>query len=168
MDETPGIKGARIGREEGRPELAVRVDRPKAALLGMRQSDVASTLRTNVAGTTAAQFRERGFEYPIIVRLREEDRSRIEDVDDVMLSAGQGQVIQAKNLMDVRTQKGPVQIERRNQERITRVSAEIEVPLSEAVKSVQERTPASRSPATSPSGSAPRSRSRPRRSTSCC
>ena len=141
MDETPGIKGARIGREEGRPELAVRVDRPKAALLGMRQSDVASTLRTNVAGTTAAQFRERGFEYPIIVRLREEDRSRVEDVDDVMLSAGQGQVIQAKSLMDVRTQKGPVQIERRNQERITRVSAEIEVPLSEAVKAVQERIP---------------------------
>ncbi len=141
MDETPGIKGARIGREEGRPELAVRVDRPKAALLGMRQSDVASTLRTNVAGTTAAQFRERGFEYPIIVRLREEDRSRVEDVDDVMLSAGQGQVIQAKNLMDVQTQKGPVQIERRNQERITRVSAEIEVPLSEAVKAVQERIP---------------------------
>ena len=141
MDETPGIKGARIGREEGRPELAVRVDRPKAALLGMRQSDVASTLRTNVAGTTAAQFRERGFEYPIIVRLREADRSRVEDVDDVMLSAGQGQVIQAKNLMDIQTQKGPVQIERRNQERITRVSAEIEVPLSEAVKAVQERIP---------------------------
>lgn len=141
MDQTEGIKGARIGREEGRPELAVRVDRPKAALLGMRQSDVASTLRTNVAGTTAAQFRERGFEYPIIVRLREEDRSRVEDVDDVMLASGQGQVIQAKNLLDVQTQKGPVQIERRNQERITRVSAEIEVPLSEAVKRVQARIP---------------------------
>jgi HAE1 family hydrophobic/amphiphilic exporter-1 len=141
MDQTPGIKGARIGREEGRPELAVLVDRPKAALLGLRQSDVASALRTNVAGTTAAQFRERGFEYPIVVRLREEDRSRVEDVDQVMLSAGQGQVLQAKNLLDVRTQKGPVQIERRNQERITRVSAEIEVPLSEAVKAVQARIP---------------------------
>jgi HAE1 family hydrophobic/amphiphilic exporter-1 len=141
MDETPGVKGARIGREEGRPELAVRVDRPKAALLGLRQSDVASTLRTNVAGTTAAQFRERGFEYPIVVRLREEDRSRVEDVDDVMLSSGQGQVLQARSLLNVETQKGPVQIERRNQERITRVSAEIEVPLSEAVRRVQERVP---------------------------
>jgi HAE1 family hydrophobic/amphiphilic exporter-1 len=141
MDQTPGIKSARIGREEGRPELAVRVDRPKAALLGLRQSDIASTLRTNVAGTTAAQFRERGFEYPIIVRLREEDRGRVEDVDNVMLSSGQGQVLQAKSLLSVTTQKGPVQIERRNQERITRVSAEIEVPLSDAVKAVQERIP---------------------------
>jgi hydrophobic/amphiphilic exporter-1 (mainly G- bacteria), HAE1 family len=128
-------------REEGRPELAVRVDRPKAALLGLRQSDVASTLRTNVAGTTAAQYRERGFEYPIVVRLREEDRSRVEDVDDVMLSSGQGQVLQAKSLLSVETQKGPVQIERRNQERITRVSAEIEVPLSDAVERVQARIP---------------------------
>jgi HAE1 family hydrophobic/amphiphilic exporter-1 len=58
-----------------------------------------------------------------------------------MLSAGQGQVIQAKNLLDVRTQKGPVQIERRNQERIARVSAEIEVPLSAAVEAVQARLP---------------------------
>ena len=107
MDETPGIEGARIGREEGRPELAVRVDRPKAALLGLRQSDVANTLRTNVAGTTAAQFRERGYEYPIIVRLREEDRSRVEDVDDVLLSTARGRCFQAKNLMDVRTQTGP-------------------------------------------------------------
>jgi len=141
MDQTPGIKTARIGREEGRPELAVRVDRPKAALLGLRQSDIASTLRTNVAGTTAAQFRQRGFEYPIIVRLREEDRGRVEDVDNVMLSSGQGQVLQAKSLLSVTTQKGPVQIERRNQERITRVSAEIEIPLSEAVKAVQARIP---------------------------
>ncbi len=74
-------------------------------------------------GTTAAQFRERGFEYPIIVRLREEDRSRVEDVDDVMLSAGQGQVIQAKNLMDVQTQKGPVQIERQATRNASRGSA---------------------------------------------
>ena len=35
MDNTPGIADARVGRDEGRPELSVRVDRPKAALLGL-------------------------------------------------------------------------------------------------------------------------------------
>ncbi|MEK6631184.1 MAG: efflux RND transporter permease subunit, partial [Acidobacteriota bacterium] len=130
MDQTPGIADAQIGREEGRPELAVRIDRPKAALLGLRQSDVASTLRTNVAGTTAAYFRDRGYEYPIIVRLREEDRGRVDDVNQVMLSTPQGQVLQAKNLLTVDAQTGPVQIERKNQERITRVNAEIETALS--------------------------------------
>ncbi len=141
MDQTPGIADSRINREEGRPELAIRVDRPKAALLGLRQSEVASTLRTNVAGTTAAQFRERGYEYPIVVRLREEDRERVDDVDSILLSTAQGQILQAKNLLNVDPQKGPVQIERKNQERITRVNAEIEIPLSDAVKAVEARIP---------------------------
>ncbi len=64
MENTPGIADVNIGREEGRPEIAVRVDRPKAAMLGMSVGSVASTIQTNVAGTTAAQFRERGNEYP--------------------------------------------------------------------------------------------------------
>ena len=141
MQQTPGVADAQIGREEGRPELAVIVDRPKAASFGLRQSDVAATLRTNVAGTTAAQFRERGYEYPIIVRLREEDRGSVQSVDDVMIATAQGRVMEAKNLLRVESQTGPVQIERKNQERIARVNAEIETSLSDAVKAVQARIP---------------------------
>ncbi len=142
MEQTPGIADAQVGREEGRPELAVRVDRAKAATLGLRQSDIASTLRTNVAGTTAAQYRERGYEYPIVVRLREADRESVRDVDNVMIAMPQGRVMEAKNLLRVDTQAGPVQIERKNQQRITRVNAEIETSLSEALKAVQGRIPA--------------------------
>lgn len=142
MQQTPGIADAQIGREEGRPELAVMVDRPKAASFGLRQSEVAATLRTNVAGTTAAQFRERGYEYPIIVRLREEDRGSVQSVDNVMIATAQGRVMEAKNLLRVESQTGPVQIERKNQERIARVNAEIETSLSDAVKLVQARIPA--------------------------
>ena len=35
MENTPGLADVNIGREEGRPEIAVRVDRPKAAMLGL-------------------------------------------------------------------------------------------------------------------------------------
>ena len=141
MDATDEIADARIGREEGRPELAVRVDRPKAALLGLRLQDVASTIQTNIQGTTAAYYRERGFEYPIIVRLRPEDRERAISVDDVRVSTAAGQVVQAKNLIEVETQLGPVQIERKNQERILYINAELEAPLSDAMKAVEARVP---------------------------
>ena len=70
MAGTPGIADVRVGREEGRPEIAIRVDRPKAAMLGMTVQGVANTIQTNVQGTQAAQYRERGYEYPIVVRLR--------------------------------------------------------------------------------------------------
>jgi HAE1 family hydrophobic/amphiphilic exporter-1 len=146
MENTPGIADVNIGREEGRPEIAVRVDRPKAAMLGMSVGSVASTIQTNVAGTTAAQFRERGNEYPVVVRLREADREEIADVGDVLLSTPTGQVVPAKNVLAVAREAGPVQIDRQNMERITRVNAETEVPISEAVAAVQERLPQVRVP----------------------
>jgi HAE1 family hydrophobic/amphiphilic exporter-1 len=146
MQTTPGVADARIGREEGRPEMAIRVDRDKAAVLGLTVSGVANTLRTSIAGTQAAYYRERGYEYPIIVRLREEDRNRVADVGDLLVSTPGGQVVQAKNLMAVRPESGPVEIERKNQERITRVNAELETTMSEAVKAVQARLPELRIP----------------------
>jgi HAE1 family hydrophobic/amphiphilic exporter-1 len=139
MEDTPGVADVNIGREEGRPEIAVRVDRPKAAMLGMSVGSVASTIQTNVAGTAAAQFRERGNEYPVVVRLREADRQEISDVGDVLLSTPTGQVVPAKNVLAVNRESGPVQIDRKNMERVTRVNAETEIPLSEAVEAVQER-----------------------------
>ena len=141
MEDTPGIADVTVGREEGRPEIAVRVDRPKAAMLGMTPASVATTIQTNVAGTTAAQFRQRGNEYPVIVRLREADREEISDVGDVLLNTPGGQVVPARNVLTVNREAGPVQIQRKNMERITNVNAEIEIPLSEAVKAVQARLP---------------------------
>jgi HAE1 family hydrophobic/amphiphilic exporter-1 len=141
LDSTPGIADSRVGREEGRPEIAVRVDRDKAAMLGFSVTNVANTIRTNLAGAQAAMFRTEGNEYPIVVRLREEDRAQISNVGDVLLSTPAGQVLPARNVMGTSREQGPVQIERKNQERIQRVNAEVETNLSEAVNAVQARLP---------------------------
>ena len=90
LQTTPGIADPRLARDEARPELAVQIDRPKAALFGLNTTQVANTIRTNVAGTTAAQFRQGGYEYPIIVRLKQEDREQVSDVNDVMVNTASG------------------------------------------------------------------------------
>jgi HAE1 family hydrophobic/amphiphilic exporter-1 len=139
MQETPGIADVRVAQDDARPELAIRVDRPKAAMLGLTVNGVATTIQTNVAGTTAAQFRQRGNEYPIVVRLREQDREQIQDIGDVLVNTPNGQVVPARNLLAVNRERGPVQIDRKNMERIVRVNAEPEVALSDAVVNVQQR-----------------------------
>jgi HAE1 family hydrophobic/amphiphilic exporter-1 len=139
LDSTPGIADSRLQQQEGRPELSVRVDRDKAALLGLTVTGVANTIRTNVAGTQAAMFRDAGNEYPIVVRLRQADREEVSEVGDVLLSSSSGQVLPAKNVMVIDRGTGPQSIERTNQERVQRVSAETEVTLSEAVQNVQAR-----------------------------
>jgi HAE1 family hydrophobic/amphiphilic exporter-1 len=139
LDTVPGVADARLGRDEGRPELAVRVDRAKAALLGISATQLANTIRTNVAGEQAAMYRIDGNEYPIIVRLRESERQNLGDVNDVLISTPQGQVLPARNLIHVEDAIGPVQIQRKNQQRIAFVSAEPETTLSDAVKAVEDR-----------------------------
>jgi hydrophobic/amphiphilic exporter-1 (mainly G- bacteria), HAE1 family len=141
MDRVPEVRNARVGRDDGRPELAIQVDRPKAALLGLSVTGVANSIRTSVGGTQAAYYREGGNEYPIIVRLREEDRGRVEDISNILLSTSEGKVIEAKNLMTVRNQAGPTEIQRKNQERIIRVTAEPQAALSEAMAAVNARLP---------------------------
>ena len=84
-------------------------------------------------------LKARGIEVRTGVRLREEDRSRVMHVGDVLVSTPGGQVVPAKNLMVVGRDTGPVEIERKNQERIARVSAETEITLSDAVQAVQNR-----------------------------
>ena len=51
MDKVPEVRNARVGRDEGRPELAIQVDRPKAALLGLSVTNVAESISTSVGGT---------------------------------------------------------------------------------------------------------------------
>ena len=139
MQDTPGIADVRVGRDEGRPEITIRVDRPKAAMLGMTPQSVTNTIQTNLAGTEAARFRERGNEYPIVVRLREADRTEIADIGDVLVGTPNGQVVPARNLLAVGREAGPVQIDRKNMERITRVNADIETSLSDAIDAVEAR-----------------------------
>ena len=141
MSDTEGIADAEVTREQGRPELKVQVDRAKAALMGLRVSEVADALRTGVAGTQAAFYRERGDEYPIVVRLQESDRARTGDIQDIPLSIPTGSVILARSLIDVQPSSGPQAIDRKNQERIVRINAEIETTLSEAVEVVSARIP---------------------------
>jgi HAE1 family hydrophobic/amphiphilic exporter-1 len=141
MNTTPGVADAEVGRDEAQPELAIRVDRPKAALFGLTVTGVANTIRTNVAGTQAAMFREAGNEYPIIVRLRPEDREQLTDVENVLISTAAGQVLPAKTLMSIERETGPVSIDRKNQQRLIQVQAEPEVALGDAVAAVQARLP---------------------------
>ena len=53
------------------------------------------------------------------MRLKEDQRQAVSDVNDVLVSTPAGAVIQAKNLMKVSDAVGPSQIQRKNQQRIS-------------------------------------------------
>ncbi|MGH9463655.1 MAG: efflux RND transporter permease subunit, partial [Vicinamibacteria bacterium] len=126
MDNVPGIAEAQISRREGTPELRIHADRDKAATMGLNVSDLANTLRTTVGGRIASQFRERGKEYNILVRLKEEDRQQLESVEQIPMYTPVGQTVPVESLVRMERTEGPVSIERQDQERLVSVTANIE------------------------------------------
>ncbi len=120
-----GVAEAQVSRRPGSPEMVVRVDRLRAASLGMSVSEVADTLETAVGGRRSTFYREEGDEYDIVVRLREEDRLELAQVGRIPLRTPQGELIYADDVVQLNRQEGPIEISRVDQERIIYVSGTI-------------------------------------------
>jgi hydrophobic/amphiphilic exporter-1 (mainly G- bacteria), HAE1 family len=121
--QVPGITDTRISREEGSPEQIIRIDRQKAADLGLTVSRIGNALQTAVGGTRASYYRENGKEYNILVRLSEEDRRNLSDILDLTVLNSRGEPVILRNVVEASPREGPVRIERKNQERIITINA---------------------------------------------
>ncbi|MBN1526325.1 MAG: efflux RND transporter permease subunit [Candidatus Omnitrophica bacterium] len=122
VKEVPGAVDVSISREINRPELRIEVDREKAATLGLDMYTIADSMKTFVEGSTATKYREKGETYDIYVRLEDEGRSKIEDIEGLpIVSPITGKQIKLSNVAKIVETAGPVEIERQNRERIVRV-----------------------------------------------
>jgi HAE1 family hydrophobic/amphiphilic exporter-1 len=94
--------------------------------MGLNVSDLADSLRTTVGGRIATMYRQAGNEYNILVRLREQDRVSLRSVEQIPIYTPVGQTVEASTLLTMERREGPVSIERKDQERIVRVTANFE------------------------------------------
>ena len=74
----PGIEELKTDLQTGKPELLVNVDREKARSLGISSRDIASELRTALFGLEVSKFKEGEDEFPIQLRLKDEQRYSLE------------------------------------------------------------------------------------------
>ena len=123
---TAGAVDVETDFEEAKPEFQIYVDRKRASSLGLNVSSIAHTIQSSIYGEVATQFRERGEEYPILVRLKESDRKDIEDIKNIPIFISQGKRIPLGTLAQIRPARGPVTINRKMQERLITVSADYE------------------------------------------
>jgi CzcA family heavy metal efflux pump len=80
IKDVPGLNKLRDNYEKGKPELRVRIDKEKAALLGLNTSKIANTIRTAINGTEASEYRVGQDEYDITVRFNEDYRNNYTDI----------------------------------------------------------------------------------------
>lgn len=122
IETIPGLVDIKSSRQPGKPELQLVVDRQKAALYGLTPYQIGQALRTQIEGNVPTVYRLAGKEYDILLRLPEEQRNEIAEVLGTIVTSPSGPV-PLGNLVTVRTAAGPLEIERKNNERIARITA---------------------------------------------
>ncbi len=120
-----GVTDIEVSRKAGAPQQEIRVDRQKVADVGLSVRDVTRILETGFAGTPAGEYRSGGNSYRILVQLEDAEQRTIDEVLDMTLSTPQGESVALRNLVETASSVGPLIIERRNQERVVTVSANV-------------------------------------------
>ncbi len=144
----PGTADVNISRSDYQPEYQVDFDREKLALYGLNMQTVAYYLRNRINGATASQFREDGEEYDIKVMYDPDYRTKISDIENIVIYSSTGQPVRLKELGKVVERFTPPTIERKDRERLITVSAVVDgVPLSQVVTSAQAKIDAMHIPA---------------------
>ena len=125
VENVNGITDVKISRETGTPEELILVDRQKAADMKLTVSKIAKMLQTAISGTSAGFFREGGYEYKIRVKLADADKKDLQEILDLSLTNADSETVVLRNVVQVTPRKGPVLIQRKGQERVVYVSANI-------------------------------------------
>ena len=133
-----GARDTKISRDEDRAELKITFDKQKLALHGLNGSTVALYVRNRVNGMAAGFLKEDGEEYNIVVRLREEYRSSISDIEQLSIPTATGKIIKLEELAKVEEYWCPPTIERKNRQRyLTLTVMPFNTSLQELAKGVQ-------------------------------
>ncbi len=134
----PGARDTKVSRDEDRAELKITFDKQKLALHGLNGSTVAMYVRNRVNGMAAGYLKEDGEEYNIVVRLREEYRSSISDIEQLSIPTPTGKIIKLEELAKVEEYWCPPTIERKNRQRyLTLTVMPFNTSLQELAQSVQ-------------------------------
>ena len=84
-----------------KPELAINVDREKAASVGVGVETIGRTLETMIAGREITRFKRDGEQYNVVVQVADIDRSNPSDLTNVYVRSSNGEMIQLANLVEV-------------------------------------------------------------------
>jgi len=123
-----GIVDADTTLKLNKPELRVRIDRDRAADLGVNTSDIATSLRLMVGGEEeASRFRDESIneDYDVQLRLTEADRSDAGTISRLYVPSTRGGLVRLDNLVNIVRDTSPSRIDRLDRERQVSVRASV-------------------------------------------
>lgn len=124
-----------------KPELQVKIDRERAADMGVSVADISNTIGAIFGGLEVGDYTEKGKTYKVRVKAVDSERRVQNDISDTDVHSRYGELVELSNLIEIKPSIGPNIINRTDRERSVMILANLEgVPLGEAVTRLEEIT----------------------------
>jgi len=131
LKRTPGVVDVDTSLVLGKPELAVKLDRTKAAELGVQVADVADTLRVMVGGREISTYNEGGEQYEVHARAIPRWRTDAEGVSQMAVPSARLGAVGLDNVARFEESQGPSQVDRLGRRRQVTVTANMRTGYSQ-------------------------------------
>jgi multidrug efflux pump len=140
IKDIPGLVDLKDNFVKGKPEIRVRVDKEKAALLNLDTYTIAFTVKAAINGAKVGVYREGKDEYDIIARLPEKDRRSMESLKRITVSGPRGEPIPLTSVAGASLASGLGAIMRLDQKRVVTISGDVSGRLAnDVIRDIEER-----------------------------
>ncbi|MBF8301124.1 MAG: multidrug efflux transporter [Acidobacteria bacterium] len=121
----PGVVDADTSLNVGKPELSVRMNRPKAADLGVQLADAADALRLLVGGDAVTTYNEGGEQYEVHVRAEAHDRDSEAAIGRLSVPSSRLGSVPLENIATFTRGEAPSDVRRLSRQRQVTVTANL-------------------------------------------
>ncbi|MCF6332755.1 MAG: efflux RND transporter permease subunit [Draconibacterium sp.] len=122
MEEMDGIFNIQTSIEDGAPEVEIKMDRIRAGMYNIDINSVITQIQDQLEGKNAGQLEKGGEMRDITIKFPEKG---LNEINDLTITAG-SQVFRLSEIADISYGVSPKEIFRRNQNRIAKVTAQMD------------------------------------------
>ena len=140
--KVPGVVDVDTSIETGKPEVRIKIDRDRAANLGVSASSIGGTINTMIGGEIVGKYKDEkeGERYDITARLIGSERNQPSDIDSLRVRSTTGEMVRLGDVASLETGKGPTVIMHYNRQRAATLFAGTEKtkPMGQAMTDLNE------------------------------
>ncbi|MBS0553013.1 MAG: efflux RND transporter permease subunit, partial [Proteobacteria bacterium] len=140
MRRNPGFLSPDTDLKLTLPELAVDVDRDRAADLGVPVDVIGRTLETMLGGRQVTRYKQEAEQYDVVVQVAADSRVGPRDIHDIFVRSKSGQMVPLASLVKVHESVAPRELNHFGQRRAVTISANLApgYALGEALKWMED------------------------------
>jgi hydrophobe/amphiphile efflux-1 (HAE1) family protein len=135
----PEMGNLNVSYQPTQPQLRVKIDRRRAAELGVSLSDISSTLRAAIDGDDVADLNVGDQQIPVMLRTRNNIIQSPQDMQNLYVSSSDGGLVPISSVSEIVEEGVSAELERQAQRRAIEIDGDLpeELPMSEAVEKLR-------------------------------